>query len=170
MGTRFTLREWKTLPEGFPAQLFDGQLVCEPSPTYRHQDLVTQLLLLLVPVFGRRHVVVSPTDVVLDDTNVLQPDVAVLRRLPPEDSHDVGIPHLVFEVLSPSTAERDRDVKTKKFLDAGVAEVWLVDPETETLEIRAGGAGARRFAGDERARSYACPGLSLTARDVFARG
>ena len=45
METRFTLREWMALPEGFPAQLFDGQLVREPSPTYGHQDLAGHLYL-----------------------------------------------------------------------------------------------------------------------------
>lgn len=166
MDAAFTLRDWNALPEGFPAQLLDGMLVKEPSPTYGHQDLVVEILLCLRAHLDRGCVVVAPADVVLDDRNVLQPDVCVLRDAPPRDSHDIGIPILVFEVLSPATALRDRTVKTRKYLDAGVEEVWLVDPDRCQVEIRTR-AGSRVLGSDRVARSQAVPAVGLDLGDLF---
>ena len=166
MTTPFTLRDWVRLPEGFPAQLFDGQLVREPAPTYGHQDLVGRLYLAAVAVVPAARVVLSPTDVVIDDLNVLQPDVAIVARVPPRDSHDIGIPLVAFEVLSPSTAKRDRRIKSRKYLEAGVREVWIADPQSCTIEMRTA-TGDIRVHGDEAVRSSAVPGLELVPRTLF---
>ena len=157
----FTTADWKRLPEGYPAQLIDGRLVREPSPTYGHQDVVGRIYVLLVGLLGHGRVVLSPADVVLDRLNVLQPDVCVLRETPPRDAHDVGIPLVAFEVLSPATRRRDRSVKATKLLAAGVEEVWLVDPVRRTVEVRT--ARGPTFArGEETARSTALPGIGLS--------
>ena len=78
---------------------------------------------------------VSPADVVLGLHDVYQPDLVVLRKAPPLTQRYVGIPLLAIEILSPSTARRDREVKTKHLLEAGVAEVWLVDPDHGRVEL-----------------------------------
>ena len=53
------------------------------------------------------------------------------------ESHPIGelFADLVIEILSPSTRSRDRDLKRSLDERAGVQEYWLVDPETERLEI-----------------------------------
>ncbi len=43
-------------------------------------------------------------------------------------------PDLVVEVLSESTEERDRGVKMEDYAAHGVAEYWLINPETEVIE------------------------------------
>jgi Uma2 family endonuclease len=43
-------------------------------------------------------------------------------------------PDFIIEVLSPSTAETDRGIKSEDYAAHGVAEYWLVDPELETVE------------------------------------
>jgi Uma2 family endonuclease len=40
-----------------------------------------------------------------------------------------GVPDLVVEILSSSTAENDRDRKFKLYSQAGIPEYWIVDPE-----------------------------------------
>jgi len=44
------------------------------------------------------------------------------------------IPDLAVEVLSDSTAARDRGVKFEDYAAHGVAEYWIVDPEQAILE------------------------------------
>jgi len=73
---------------------------------------------------------------------------------------------LVGEVLSPSTGRRDRTVKTKRYLGAGVKEVWLVDPEAKTIEIRTA-QGERRHSGGEAARSEAVAGFETSSEALF---
>ncbi len=133
--SRYTRADYMRLPEGFPAELVDGMLVKEPSPTGWHQELGQRLVIRLRERIGPA--LPSPIDVFIDDYNVLQPDVAVLpagTTVGPEMAQ-IPIPVFVVEVLSPSTAKRDRGTKTAIYLRAGVKEVWLVDPETETVEI-----------------------------------
>ena len=44
------------------------------------------------------------------------------------------VPDFVVEVLSESTASRDRGVKFEDYEAHGVQEYWLIDPESETVE------------------------------------
>jgi len=167
MRTRYTRAEFDLLPEGFPAQLISGHLVKEPAPTYGHQRLVASLRDALVPWVGPDLVVIAPTDVVLDELNVFQPDVVVLRELPPLDQSDVGIPRVAFEVLSPTSARRDREVKLRRYLSAGVEEVWLLDASTASIELWWPDA-MQRFVDQAEATSRVIPGFRLIPARMFA--
>jgi Uma2 family endonuclease len=163
----FTRDDYMKLPEGFPAQLIDGELIREPAPTYNHQRTVGKLHLLICRLMrDDRLVVLSPIDVFVDRYNVLQPDVLVLDAPLPRDVPEVGIPAIVVEVLSPSTAFRDRHTKRRIYLDAGVREVWLVDPVKETVEVHTR-EDSETYALDEPAVSPTVPGLSFRAREVL---
>ena len=79
----------------------------------------------------------APVDIPIDEVNVFQPDVVVFAE-PIEDEaggEDLPVPLLVVEVLSPSTAARDREVKRIRYLEAGVGEVWLIDRENRTIDV-----------------------------------
>jgi Uma2 family endonuclease len=45
-----------------------------------------------------------------------------------------GPPTLVIEILSPSTAQIDRSVKSQLYARYGVAYYWIVDPDTSTID------------------------------------
>ena len=164
---RFTRADYDRLPEGFTAQLVHGHLVRQPAPTYGHQVFQGRLLAQLIGLVGDGHVVPAPCDVGIDEFNVYQPDILVLRDIPPLDVHDVGIPLLAIEVLSPSTARRDREVKRRKLIEAGVAEVWIVDPATKSVELHTA-AGRRVVEGDEALRSAVVDGFEVVPSRLFA--
>ncbi len=52
-----------------------------------------------------------------------------------EDGCRYGAPDLVVEVLSPSTAHKDRGVKFDLYEKHGVREYWLLDPEGRYAEV-----------------------------------
>ncbi len=162
-----TCADYMKLPEGTPAVLIDGGLVSEPSPTSWHQRVVLAIAMRLESVVGLDRVLVAPVDVVLDDLNVLQPDILVRAPdAPVRRGREIrAIPVLVVEVLSPATAARDRDVKTPTYLRAGVAEVWLVDPDSGAIEVHTR-ERVRRFGPTRQAVSGAVPGFRLRGRDV----
>lgn len=46
-----------------------------------------------------------------------------------------GVPRLIVETLSPSTAFRDKTTKKDIYEKAGVEEYWIVSPKGESMEI-----------------------------------
>jgi Uma2 family endonuclease len=169
--TRFTRTDYMRLPEGFPAQLIDGALIKEPAPTIWHQWVVGRLYRGLCEKVGENRVLFSPVDFTVDDENVYQPDVAVFARPFSIDPHarEIETPLLVAEVLSESTAPYDLGTKARRYLEKGVQEVWLVDPEARTIEIRTP-AGTTRIGPDGTAVSSVVPGFSVRVEALLRSG
>ena len=174
----YTRAEYDRLPEGFPAELVEGCLVKEPAPAFDHGRTGARLRAILQEHVGIDRLPLTPCDVAVDEHNVYQPDIVVLaeedlarldreRRLGRHTSY-VGTPVLVVEILSPSTAARDRDVKADRMLGAGVVEVWLVDPTQRSIEIRSAGTDARVSVGADEARSQVVLGLVVVPRELFS--
>ncbi len=166
MQTLFTRIDYERLPEGFPAQLVEGQLVREPAPLWRHESVRVRLLRALLPLVEDDHLGVAPIDVLVDEHNVYQPDIAVLGSVPDYDTSYVGTPLAVFEILSPSTASHDRDVKTPRLLELGVREVWLVDPGAGTIECHTA-VGVRSAHGTDSIASDVVPGFRVSPFELL---
>ena len=162
----FTRSDYDLLPEGYPAQLIEGLLVKEASPTYGHQRVQSRLHLALAQWVDADLVLTAPSDVVLGEHDVYQPDLVVLREAPLRSARDVGIPLLAIEVLSPTTARRDREIKTKRLLAAGVAEVWLVDPDGEHIEVYTA-HDARKARGAQAIASGVVRGFAVVPDELF---
>jgi len=47
----------------------------------------------------------------------------------------MGAPDLIVEVLSPSTAKRDRGYKMNLYADCGIKEYWIVDINNRAIEV-----------------------------------
>jgi Uma2 family endonuclease len=74
-------------------------------------------------------------DVVLDDINVVEPDVFVVCDTSKiTDANIKGAPDLIIEVLSPSTSVKDRREKKHIYQQHGVREYIIVNPLDETVE------------------------------------
>ncbi|MCC8082513.1 MAG: Uma2 family endonuclease [Lachnospiraceae bacterium] len=75
-------------------------------------------------------------DFYLGEDEWLVPDIIIVC-----DPHDIkngryrGTPKFILEILSPSTAKRDRTLKKRKYETAGVEELWLIEPKGKSLEI-----------------------------------
>ena len=168
LSTKFTRADYERLPEGLRVELIDGELCKEPSPRFGHQEIAKRIFRLLDGLVDDWRVQYAPLDVCIDEWNVLQSDVLVLAehgRPAPDEWVEVP-PVLVVEVLSQSTADRDRIRKRRIYLGAGVKEVWLVDPESETIEIWTIG-GCRKSESGERARSHVVPGFEVDVDELI---
>jgi len=76
-------------------------------------------------------------DVQLFKHDILQPDLVVVlkdRQHIITHSRIEGTPDLVVEILSQSTATRDRKLKRATYQKAGVREYWIVDPFEQKVE------------------------------------
>ena len=79
----------------------------------------------------------APFDVRLDAYTVVQPDVMVFCEDPSQAFavRATTPPDLIVEILSKSTAFKDRHLKLFKYRNAGVREVWLVSPDDRKVEV-----------------------------------
>ncbi|MDO9227095.1 MAG: Uma2 family endonuclease [Pseudomonadota bacterium] len=78
----------------------------------------------------------APVDVRLGDITVVQPDVVIVcdpAKLA-NGKYVNGAPDMVMEVLSASTAKKDRRIKLRLYQSAGVPEYLILDPYGKTVE------------------------------------
>ena len=81
----------------------------------------------------------SPIDVRLDedDQTAVQQDVLIVcDRNKFQNGRVFGAPDFLVEVLSPSTRKKDMYLKLFKYMNAGVREYWIVDPEKNSNRVR----------------------------------
>ena len=79
----------------------------------------------------------APVDVILSDTETRQPDILAIHRRREaiiEERGIVGPPDLVIEIISATSAKRDRTMKKQSYARFGVPEYWIVDPVHLTIE------------------------------------
>lgn len=154
-----------------PTELWNGEIVMAPSPSPSHQDLIFNLGMAF-HAFVSRHelgkVYLCPLDVVLSERRVVQPDLVFIRRENLGIVRDCirGVPDLTLEVVSESSWHRDRIEKKALYEQYGVKEYWMVDPDSQTIEVFALVKNAFRLhskaAAGQAARSKLLPGFSVS--------
>ena len=139
---KFTYEDYKHTPDDKRYELIDGALIPALTPNLEHQRVSMKLGVRLHEFLTEKRlgeVFRAPCDVVLSNTDVVQPDLLFVSR---EREHILfggenvqGAPDLVVEILSPSTAGRDKTVKSALYARHGVSEYWLADPEARTVTV-----------------------------------
>jgi len=139
-----TYEDLVTAPENLVAEIIDGELWTSPRPAPRHAVAYARLVSLLEPPFGQgrggpgRWIILAEPELHLG-TDALVPDLAGWRRermaRVPDTVYFALSPDWVCEILSPSTAVLDRTRKLRVYAREGVRHVWLVDPDTRTIEV-----------------------------------
>ena len=134
-GRALTRADLDAMPDdGHRYELLDGVLVVSPAPRIVHQRVVLRVALLLEETRpDHLEVLTAPTDVVLSDDTVLQPDVLVGRREDFTVQNLPVAPLLAVEVLSPSTRSFDLLLKKDRLERAGCQHYWVVDPDEPSI-------------------------------------
>lgn len=137
---QWTLAELHRLPDdGNKYELVRGELFVTPAPTPLHENVLARLTEILFP-YVKRHALGSiyhPRSVLRFGGSEVEPDLMVRQPWPTASGRweDAPVPILVVEVLSDSTRRRDLRQKRDFYLDAGVAEYWVLDPEARTAHV-----------------------------------
>ncbi|MDO4961799.1 MAG: Uma2 family endonuclease [Eubacteriales bacterium] len=139
-GSDHTMEEYFALPDDIRMELIDGKFYYMESPAYVHQAIAgyvyAALLYQITEKGGNCMPFISPVSVQLDmdDKTVVQPDVMIsCRRDKLKYRIYRGAPDFMMEVLSPSTRKKDLTLKTAKYVNAGVREYVIIDPEKRRL-------------------------------------
>ena len=156
-------------------ELSDGELIMPPHPTFRHQEALKRLFLRL-NAFVEEHdlgvVQLAPLPVRLWPGKIREPDIFFIARghVDRIGEQVCGVPDLIVEVTSPSTARLDRLEKFYEYARAGVKEYWIVDPDARTVEVYGLEGGAYLLGGrwgpGETAASGLLKGFEVAVHDV----
>ena len=120
-----------------------GELFVTPPHTDAHETVAARLSRILDPYVEEHglRLLYHPRAVMRFAGSEVEPDLMVraLHSGVRPDWNDAPIPILIVEILSPSTRRRDQVKKRSLYMDAGVAEYWMIDPELRAITaVRAG--------------------------------
>lgn len=175
---RWTTVEYRRLPQGPPYyELEDGELIEMVRPRGKHQEIIKKLLVVLDGYLTKQPIgnVWPEVAVELSRTRVYIPDLSFLLTANlPRFADDIAIqcpPDLVVEVISPSTAARDRSPKLRAYQQAGVPWYWLVESDslliTEYRHTTDGYLISQTASEADTFSPALFPGLSFRMADLF---
>ena len=134
----YTYQQYSHCQDDQRMEIIDGIIYdMSPSPTVKHQRIVMAFSAVMYSFFKGKQCTpfIAPMDVVLDDINVVEPDVFVVcDQAKITEKNIKGAPDLIIEVLSPSTSVKDRREKKHLYQQHGVREYIIVNPLDETAE------------------------------------
>jgi Uma2 family endonuclease len=156
-------------------ELDEGGLIELSRPAYLHNRVLMRLSGELFIYFKN-----NPSGEVLNSENLYalsgstrrSPDVAIImgerRHALPGEKVITIIPDIAVEVLSPSETPRMIHRKLKQYFEAGVKEVWLIDPESREAEIWTGPTLPDHTLSEvDPIVSTLLPGFALPLSDLF---
>ncbi|RLS53730.1 MAG: Uma2 family endonuclease [Planctomycetota bacterium] len=147
-------------------------------PTLKHQ-LIVAFLYERLQAHVRRDklgkVLFAPLRIRVAPETIREPDVVYLshKKVPRNKSKPPEGADLVMEVVSPSEASRKRDLieKRRDYAQAGIAEYWIVDPESSTITVLALNGSkyeqAGKYKSGQKATSRRLPGFEIDVTEAL---
>ena len=144
---RYTFADVLTWGENERIEIIDGEAVMMAPPSRIHQKISVSITSQLYNFLEGKQCEVYPApfgvrlfekdgDSPDDVDTMVEPDISVVCDKNKLDKNGCkGAPDLVIEILSPSTVRHDRFVKLGLYQRAGVREYWIVEPETQTVQV-----------------------------------
>ena len=119
-------------PDSERYELIFGHIFAMSGASAVHQDIVLSIATILKSFKSSKQCFprIAPYDLKIEcsgTTNVVQPDIILYCK-------NRDIPCAVFEVLSKSTAYKDKGVKKDLYESCGIKNYFLVDPLAKTID------------------------------------
>lgn len=142
---KYTYKEYLQWPEDDRWELIEGTPYMQAAPSWQHQAILRELIIQFGNYLKGKNcnVFLSPFDLILtneedekESKNVFQPDLLVVcdsSKL--KGTGYVGVPDLVVEIVSPSTARSDKFYKFNMYEKFGVKEYWIIEPDIKLLSV-----------------------------------
>ena len=175
--TKFTYADYIQWDDDVRRELIDGVPYLMAAPNRRHQEISISLSAQFYNFLkGKRcNVYAAEFDVRLNaDTNddtVVQPDITIVcDHSILDDAGCRGVPDMVVEILSPSTANYDKTLKFNTYLKAGIREYWIIDPKEKILAVhilKDGNYITNAYTSEENVPVHVLEGCIINLSEVF---
>jgi Uma2 family endonuclease len=157
-------------------ELDEGELIVTDRPPYWHNHVVCELTADVYNFLECNPIgeaLISENVYALSPTTRRSPDLAVILGDRYEELKDTTvipiIPEIAAEVVSPDEPLRTILRKLKQYFEAGVKEVWVIDPETCTAQIWTGPRlPDHELTAEDALTSPLLPGFTLPLDELFA--
>lgn len=123
-------------------EFIDGEVYLQASPSTGHQRISRKLSTIFDLYFSGKtcEPFVAPFNIILPvkatDQNKVIPDLSVIcDKSGLNENNYIGIPTLIIEILSPSTAWIDISKKFHLYQTNGVKEYWIISPKNSDIQI-----------------------------------
>jgi Uma2 family endonuclease len=119
-------------------ELIEGMpYAMSPAPNSRHQWISSQLSALFVEALKgcKKCKTYQPIDWKIAEDTVVQPDLSIVCGPIKSFTYLDFPPVLVVEILSPSTATKDRREKFELYQAQGVKYYLMIDPAFKKIEV-----------------------------------
>ena len=176
--TRHTPDDLLSMPDGDRYELVDGQLV-EKNMGTKSSWVASHLYHRIQSFLDERPLGWALTEASYqcfadDSRKVRRPDVSFIRmgKLPNEelpDGHCPVVPDLAAEVISPNDTQYEVAAKVEEYLAAGISLVWVVNPNTKTVQVyrREQSEAEYLHENDELSGEDVLPDFRCQLRDIF---
>ncbi len=125
--------------EDYDVEIINGrEFMMSPRPAISHIRVAGNIYTIFANFLKGKKCEAFPdgTELHLDEENVFVPDAMIVCNPDIVQKQGIfGIPDLVVEVLSPSTAKNDIGEKKEVYEKHGVKEYWIVSPIARSIEV-----------------------------------
>lgn len=143
----YTYKDYLSWPDNERWEIIDGNAYLMTPPSRIHQEILREIFTSFAVYLKDKpcRVYSAPFGVRLpsgdEDTDrdiktVVEPDIVVVcDKSKLDDEGCKGAPDLIVEIVSPSTARKDRVEKFNLYEKFGVKEYWIVEPESKIVSV-----------------------------------
>lgn len=175
----WTYDDFLALPDdGNRYEVIEGVLYVSPPPSVPHQRRLTNLCRRVGNFVKHEQLgelFVSPIALLMPNARPVQPDAFFVARdsarVVETEQYLEGVPDLVVEAASPSSAGYDRREKQDAYARAGVPEYWILHPVDMTIELLRLEDGKYRslgiFGGESLLPTQALAGLPYSVAELL---
>jgi Uma2 family endonuclease len=143
-----TAEQFEQFPgvEDWVYELHEGRLIAMPGPGSAHMAIQTRVYRCIDPFLQQHNLGIlfgtgcfylplpgNTTELLCPDLSYVLPDRLLVMLV--RGSYYVGAPDLAVEIASPSDTHPGLAAKAKVYLEAGVRLVWVLWPDTKTIEV-----------------------------------
>lgn len=174
--TREEFYEW--LRADVKAEFIKGKVIVHPPALRPHNSVNHSLSCVIQSYFNRFEA--AEGEVALEKAlcvfpeNDFEPDFCFWEKekidAMPIDGYKYPVPDFIAEILSKSTARRDRGIKKNEYEKNGVKEYWIIDPKLQTVEcyVRNAEGKFELLPAKDILRPTLFPGLAFPKKALFS--